>query len=244
MQNIKIAIVIPAREKSTRFPGKPLANILGQPMILHVWEKCIQALDKQNVFIATDSDKIKNVCLGYGMNVIMTNESCLTGTDRVYEASLKIDADILINVQGDEPLISPDDIKLIIDKAKLNPTKIINAMTKITSEKEFFSNSVPKVIFNQKSNLLYMSRAGIPSNKKHSFIFGYKQVCIYAFPKDSLELFYKYGKKTTFEEVEDIEILRFLELGYSIEMVKVSEASIAVDFPQDIKKVEKILKGY
>jgi len=242
MNSLKIAIVIPAREKSTRFPRKPLADILGKPMIWHVWQKCITAANKEIVHIATDSEEIKEICEKFGANVVMTSESCLTGTDRVYEANLVIDADVIINVQGDEPLINPNDIKTILNEVNKTPKEIINAMTTIRSEEEFFSTSVPKVVFDMKSHLMYMSRAGIPSNKTHSFKKGYKQVCIYAFPKKQLEHFYNYAKKTYFENLEDIEILRFLELGYHVRMIEVSESSIAVDTEEDLQRVLKKLK--
>lgn len=238
----KIAIVIPAREKSTRFPGKPLALISGKPMIWHVWDKCIHAIDKSQVYIATDSSKIEKEVMEFGAQAIMTRESCLTGTDRVYEAALQIDADILINVQGDEPMLDPIDIKKVIEEAIKNPDTLINAMTEIQTEEEFFSTTVPKVVFDLDLNMLYMSRAGIPSNKQHKFVKGYKQVCIYAFPKDQLKVFYEYGKKTPFEQEEDIEILRFKELGYNIRMIKVSQSSIAVDTPEDLKRVNKIFE--
>ncbi len=239
----KIAIVIPAREKSTRFPGKPLAQIADKPMIWHVWEKCIKAIDQSMVYIATDSQKILEEVTSFGAQAIMTNESCLTGTDRVYEAGLQIDADILINVQGDEPLLDPNDIKIVIDEALKNPDTLINAMTEIKNKEEFFSTTVPKVVFDLDMNMLYMSRAGIPSNKKHEFVKGYKQVCIYSFPKEQLKHFYEYGKKTPFEHEEDIEILRFKELGYNIKMIIVSQSSIAVDTPEDLERVNEIYKA-
>lgn len=234
---MKAAIIIPAREKSTRFPGKPLADILGKPMIQHVYERCVKALDEASVFIATDSESIKKECEKFNGNVIMTSEDCLTGTDRVYEAGLQIEADLLINVQGDEPMLDPEDIKKVIQEGLANPEKIINAMTRIRTEEEYLSPTVPKVVFRNNNDLLYMSRAGIPSNKQQSFKEGFKQVCIYSFPKMPLKDFYEYGKKTRFEEQEDIEILRFLEMGYDVSMVEVEESTMAVDTKEDLERV-------
>ena len=238
---MKHSIVIPARYKSSRFPGKPLAKINNKEMIIYVGEICAEAIGKDNVYIATDDEKIKNVCIGYRMNVIMTSENCLTGSDRIYEASLKIDSDVLINVQGDEPLIKKEDILKVVEHSKKNPDAIVNAMCPIRDKKEFFSLNVPKVVIDSNNKLLYMSRAGIPHNKVGKFAKAYKQVCIYAFPKEPLSVFYNYAKKTPLESIEDIEILRFLELGYEVNMVEVGESSISVDLPQDIARVERAL---
>jgi 3-deoxy-manno-octulosonate cytidylyltransferase (CMP-KDO synthetase) len=239
---MKISIVIPARYESSRFPGKPLVQLRGKSMIQRVYEICSKTIGAENTYIATDDTRIKNHCNEKNMNCIMTPKSCLTGTDRVYQASLKIDSDILINVQGDEPLINPDDILAVIKEAKNNPNKIINAMGKIDSEEAFNSPTVPKVTADLNGRLLYMSRAGIPLSKKGQFVSASRQVCIYSFPKDALEKFYNYGRKTPLENIEDIEILRFLELGYEVKMVEVCGNSIAIDTKEDAEKVIEILK--
>ncbi len=237
----KFVIIIPARFKSSRFPGKPLVDLCGKSMIYRVWERCCLALSKDLVYVATDDAKIATHCESLGIQVIMTSESCLTGTDRVYEASQKIDADIYINVQGDEPLIETDDIKRIISVSSCNLDSIVNAMCPITNEHDFYSPSVPKVVTRNDGRLLYMSRAGIPTDKNLEFSSANKQVCIYAFPKKSLEDFSQIESKTPLEDSEDIEILRFLELGYEINMVKVSTSSIAIDVPEDVARVKAIL---
>jgi 3-deoxy-manno-octulosonate cytidylyltransferase (CMP-KDO synthetase) len=238
---MNIAIIIPARFESTRFPGKPLAKILGISMIERVWSQCKKVLNPKNIFVATDSKEISNHCRIQGIQYLMTSKTCLTGSDRVYEASKQIKAKTIINVQGDEPLISEKDIKLVIKESLNKPAKIINAMCKISDVAEFKSLSVPKVVFNKNNKLLYMSRATIPLNKKNEFIKAWKQVCIYAYPINKLKVFYEYGKKTHNEYIEDIEILRFVDLGFDVEMIKVSQSSVAVDYPDDIRKVEKII---
>jgi len=242
--NLDCKIIIPARFNSSRFKGKPLQPILGVPMIKRVWDQCIQSIPEEDVFVATDSNKIKDYCVEEGMQSIMTSQNCLTGTDRVYEASKEIDADIYINVQGDEPLIDPNDIKELMLKSTENPDAIFNAMSEIKTEEDFRSTSVPKVVCDLDNNLLFMSRSPIPINKSNNFVKAYKQVCIYAFPKKSLELFATISEKTPIENIEDIEILRFLEMGIPIKMVKVSHSSIAVDYPDDIEKVENALRGH
>ena len=236
-----IAIIIPARYQSSRFPGKPLVDIRGVSMICRVWRQCIKALPRKQVFVATDSKEIAEHCSECGIQVLMTSDTCLTGTDRVYEASKQIDAKIFINVQGDEPLIQPSDIQLVIQEAKKNPDQIINAMCPLVDEEDFRSSTVPKVVFRKDKRLLYMSRAGIPTNKNHEFLDSWKQVCIYSFPSAALEKFSQTQQKTHFESIEDIEILRFLEIGFDVKMVKVSRSSIAVDVPADVAKVERVL---
>ena len=171
----------------------------------------------------------------------MTSSDCLTGTDRLQQAAVQIPADIYINVQGDEPLIEPGDILSVIDEAVSHPGRIVNAMCPIGAEDDFRSRSVPKVVARPDGRLLYMSRAPIPTDKTHGFVTAMKQVCIYAFDREKLDAFVAVGGKTPLEAIEDIEILRFLELGFDVHMVEVSSASIAVDFPEDVERVESIL---
>lgn len=234
-------IIIPARYSSSRFPGKPLADIKGKTMINRVWEKCITAAAQDKVYIATDDHRIQNHCLEKGMNVVMTPKECLTGTDRIAEVSSQIEATFYINVQGDEPLIDPSDISKVINSYYSDPDKTHCAMTIIRSDDEFRSTNIPKVVTDFNNNLLYISRSAIPSNKEDSFITSMKQVCIYAFPKKYLKIFYNQKKKTPIEAIEDIEYLRFLELGYRIKTLKMSSKSIAVDTKKDLKKVKKII---
>jgi 3-deoxy-manno-octulosonate cytidylyltransferase (CMP-KDO synthetase) len=236
--DLSFAIVIPARYQSSRFPGKPLADILGKPMIQRVWEQCCKAVSPKFVYVATDSNKIEKVCESFGAQVIITSSACLTGTDRLAEANETIKRDFIINVQGDEPLINPDDIIKVIEEYQSSPETIVNAMCKIKTEEEFRSFTVPKVVTSINGNLLYMSRSPIPLTKNNKFTSAYKQVCIYAFSKESLNIFASFGGKSPIEEVEDIEILRFLENGIPIQMLEVSTGSIAVDVPADIGKVE------
>ena len=235
-------VVIPARYKSSRYPGKPLANILGQSMIKRVYDKCIAAAGKGNVIVATDSKQISDHCNQENINFILTSKKCLTGTDRVAEVAKKKNKFFYINVQGDEPMIKINDLKKVINFAKKNPEKIINAMCKINEKKDFFNLNIPKVVFNKKNNLIYMSRAPIPNNKINQFKKAYKQVCVYSYPKKMLKIFSSVNK-TNNEKIEDIEILRFIDLGYKVKMIEVSESSIAVDTKEDLNKVIKVLRN-
>ena len=198
---MKSVVVIPARYKSSRFPGKPLVNLLGKPMILWVSELSAKAVGKENVYIATDDERISKIVTAAGFNAIMTSDHCFTGTDRLAEAANKISADIYINVQGDEPLVNPKDI-------------------------------------------INMSRQAIPGfkDKAQTPSQYYKQVCIYAFTADELKSYADYGRKSTLEESEDIEIIRFLEWGKKIRMVETNPGSLAVDVQEDIAKVEQGLR--
>lgn len=212
-------------------------------MIQRVWIKCCESLSAEEVFVATDDNRIEEVCRAFGANVLHTSSDCLTGTDRVAEAAESLSADCLINVQGDEPLIDPRSIDQVIEAFSQNNADVCNAMCEIENAEEFTSPNVPKVVFDENLSLMYMSRAPIPANKSFRFEFGYKQVCIYAFSKPALAAYASRNEKSQFESVEDIEILRFLEMGYSVQMVKVQGGTVAVDVPEDISTVESILAG-
>ena len=235
-------IVIPARYESSRFPGKPLVSILGKSLIFRVWERCVNAALADSVFVATDDERIRDHCIGFGANVVMTPSDCLTGTDRLYAANKTLMADSVINVQGDEPLVDPADIALMARMHLENPEVILNGMGPILDESEYRSSAVPKVVTSPDGKLLYMSRGPIPSNKKFQFTSGQKQICIYGFSSSHLEAFGRCGNKTPLEELEDIEILRFLEMGYHVQMVNLKSPAIAVDLPADVPRVEAVLK--
>ena len=234
-------IIIPARFNSSRFPGKPLVDIKGKSMIRRVWDKCVLASNPEKVIVATDDHAIRKHCIDQGMLVEMTSSSCLTGTDRLYEVSKKIKTDIYLNIQGDEPLISPKDIRLVIEAAQRKPDEIFNAMCRITNKEDFFNYNIPKVVTRKDGKLLYMSRASIPTNKKGGFELGMKQVCIYAYPRKIINIFGQLDIKERLEQVEDLEILRLLENGYEISMLEVSGSSIAVDIPEDLDKVRPLI---
>jgi len=237
-------VVIPARYKSSRFPGKPLAKIYGKEMILWVCEVAEKSVGSENVYVATENEEIAHLVKNNGYQVVMTSDECLTGTDRVAEASKEIDADIFINIQGDEPLVSADDVNKVIEAKKDNPKHIINCMSKLHKDEDPSDVKIPKVVTDKDNDLLYASRGCIPMNKNglDPIIVGseaYKQVCIYGFSKEQLDRFHS-GKKTSLESVEDIEIIRFLEKGMRVKMLELNTVSYAVDYPEDIKKIEEI----
>tara|TARA_B110000483_G_C18169310_1_gene532622 strand:+ start:252 stop:1004 length:753 start_codon:yes stop_codon:yes gene_type:complete len=238
---MRVVAVIPARFQSSRFPGKPLALINGKELIIRVAEQCEKAMPKKDIYIATDSKKIFNLVKKKNYQCIMTKKSNLTGTDRVAEVATKVKANIYLNVQGDEPLIKPASIKKIISAKLKNYKNVICAYSKILDFGDEKNINIPKVVFNSKNELLYISRSAIPFSKEQRSVNYFKQVCIYAFNREELLMFKKFKKKPYLESIEDIEILRFFELNKKIKMVKTESSSIAVDLPSDIKLVERIL---
>jgi 3-deoxy-manno-octulosonate cytidylyltransferase (CMP-KDO synthetase) len=230
-------LVIPARFKSTRFPGKPLIDLNGKSMLLRTYEQCTKAVDPELVYVATEDQRIVEHCDKLGINVKLTSDDCLTGTDRVAEVAQSIKANYYINVQGDEPLFDPNDILKVVHSLYDFPGEILNGYCEITDEEQYKSLSIPKVVFQPNGKLLYMSRSPIPSNKSGQFLKAWRQVCIYAFPYDALKKFSEVKEKSPMEALEDIEILRFIEMGFEVRMLELSQNSIAIDNPEDVKKV-------
>jgi len=241
----RTCIIIPARYASSRFPGKPLAEICGRPMVVRVADIASQALERNHVFIATDDPRIVDVAVKYGYKALMTDSHLMTGTDRVAQAASQLDYDIIVNVQGDEPTLNFEDIKQAIKLSSLNPDTVLNGYTCIGPMDSSSSPNIPKVVMSASGRLLYASRAEIPSSKTGTSPASYinKQVCIYAFRKKHLKLFASQSHKTKLESIEDIEILRFLELDIPVTMFLCSSGSLAVDEPSDLGKVSDYIQG-
>lgn len=249
---MKIIGVIPARYKSSRFPGKPLADICGKPMIWWVYQQCKKVEDFDGVYVATDDVQIFNTCKRLSIEVIMTSENHKTGTDRIGEVAQKIPADLIVNIQGDEPLLESETIKAAIKPFYVNPNlRISNLMTKIKDPVDVVNFTVPKVITNKDGVGIYLTRATAPYPKGSLDYAYYKQVCVYGIKLDALQFYCNYGikyGKAKIEAVEDIEILRFIENGYKVQYIEVDSETIAVDTPNDLEKVrtivaEKISRG-
>ncbi len=236
-------VIIPARYASTRFPGKPLVRLLGKPMILWVAELSAKAVGQEHVFIATDDIHIAKVVKEAGYSVLMTSSEANTGTDRIAEAAAQIDYDIYVNVQGDEPLVSPGDITACIKLKCKNPNFVINGFCFMSEDEDPRSVNIPKVITNESGMMVYMSRSPLPSAKvPDNFPKRYmKQVCIYGFSRDELLAYSEFGRKSVLENHEDIEILRFLDLDRPVLMFECQPGSLAVDVPSDVSLVEESL---
>ena len=242
---MKIIGVIPARYKSSRFPGKPLADICGRPMIWWVYQQCLKVEDFDAVYVATEDQRIYDVCTELGINVVMTADTHKTGTDRIGEVARKIPADLIVNIQGDEPLLEPATIKAAIAPFYTNPNlQISNLMTKITDPVDAINFTVPKVITNKEGIGIFLTRSPAPYPKGSIDFSYYKQVCVYGFKPEALQFYCDYGMtygKAKVEAVEDIEILRFIENGYKVQYIEVDSETVAVDTPNDLEKVRSIV---
>lgn len=236
---MKSCVVIPARFKSSRFPGKPLAKIIGKEMILHVAEAALKAIKRTDIFILTDDERIRKKVEENNFNCLITSKNARTGTDRIAEVIDDLNYDYFINVQGDEPLVNPSDIIRCIELKQKNPSFVINGFAPITNWEDFYSNNVPKVIIDKNNYLIYMSRSQIPGFKSFTkSLAGLKrQVCIYGFSKEDLNFIKINQNKGFLEEREDIEILRFIENGRKVLMYECDSNSISVDVPNDIEKI-------
>ncbi len=241
---MRSVVLIPARYASSRYPGKPLVNLIDKPMIIWVAELSAQAVGIEHVYVATDDTRIAEVVKSAGFQTVMTSSEALTGTDRLAEAAEQIDADIFINVQGDEPLVKPEDILKIRDAKLADMGSVINGFSWISEQEDVHSVNIPKVITTENNQLIYMSRLALPGFKdaKNAPDAYKKQVCIYGFSKQQLAVFKSFGRKSLLEKSEDIEILRFLELGVPIKMIETRPGSLAVDVPEDVPGVEAALR--
>ena len=240
---MKVLIVIPSRWKSSRFVGKSLALINKIPMIERVYKRALQSKQADDVCVATDNKKILNFCKARKIKVIMTSKKCKTGTDRVYEVSKKINSDIYVNLQGDEPLINPTGIDAIIKLLKKNLKR--NTLVS-TGFVEIRKNIIkePKGVYlvcNKFNEVIFLSRYPITSNFKNK-VYKKKHIGIYGFTKKSLHIFNKL-KPGELELSESIEILRLIENGYKIIAKKINTPYIDVNYPKDIKKVENFLNN-
>lgn len=243
LNSMKVIGVIPARYKSSRFPGKPLADICGKPMIWWVYQQCLKVSQLDELYIATDDEKIKNICAGYDMNVIMTSDSHKTGSDRVGEVASKVQGDLFINIQGDEPVIDPDEIKEVIDIFEDSRVYFGSLRKRISDKEEISAQSTVKVVVDKNEDALYFSRNIIPSNIKDGVLANtYRHVGIYAYKKEFLSKFVNMPQ-TELELGEGIEPLRAMENGYKIRVKETQFDSIGVDFPEHIKLVEDIIRS-
>ena len=233
---MKTVCVIPARYASTRLPGKPLALLAGKPMIQHVYEQAVQARGIQEVLVATDDERILKA-----VQAVLTSSTHPTGTDRLAEVARKrTDADIIINVQGDEPLVEPQVIETLAAAfAKRSDLQMATLCTSLLPE-EAAQDSVVKVVMDQNGYALYFSRSLIPFPRKSGLIQAYKHLGLYGYRRDFL-LEYAAMEPTPLEQTESLEQLRALEYGHKILVLPTEHASVGVDTPEDLKRVEQIL---
>lgn len=241
--------IIPARMASSRFPGKPLAKILGKPMIYHVYMRSKLAIILEDVYVATCDREIEKYCLENDMKVIMTKDSHERASDRAAEAMSKIEketgsrAEIIVMIQGDEPMLNPKMIDLAVEPIMRDDSILItNLMAEIKNEKESMDPNTVKVVVDENNFALYFSREPIPSQKKTTQkVDRYKQVPVIPFRRDFLITFNSLPPKPL-ETIESVDMLRLLEHGNKVKMILSQFDTYGVDTSEDLVRVEKLIK--
>ena len=237
---MKIVAVIPARYDSTRLPGKPLADIAGKPMLWWVYHQVKKAKGIDEVYLATDSEKIKQVCQKEDIPCILT-PSCATSTERVYQVSLQVQGDFYLCVNGDEPLIDPKVIEKILPT---HPEHFFaaNLMTKISDPVEALDSSNIKVAVGPDKNAVYFSRSLIPYPKSTIAYAFYKHLGVLCYSKDALS-FFAHTPKGPLETIEDINELRFVEHQKPLTMILVEAKTLSVDTKKDLDEVRRRIES-
>lgn len=240
---MKVIGIIPARYASSRFPGKPLELIENEPMIAWVYGQVKQTKGLDEVYVATDDKRIEKVCKEKGINVVMTRDNHDSSTSRVQEVSEKVDADLYLVINGDEPLIDPKVIEKIIPKKEPDKNKIYvaNLMTKVKNAVEAVDFTNIKVVTDKNSNAMFFSRSPIPYPKGSMNYDYYKHVGVLIYNKKALDFFVK-TKRGPIEKIEDVNEIRFIENGIDLKMIKVKCNNLSVDTKKDLDKVIKIIR--
>lgn len=248
---MRTVVVIPARLNSSRLSNKVLLDLKGKTVVQRVYEQCLKANNIDAVYIATDSPEVKKSCENFTTNIIMTDDTHESGTDRIAQAVKEIDCDVVVNVQGDEPFIEPQLIEQLTDSFD-NSVKMVSALHKIKTIEELKSSNVVKVTVDKNFNALYFSRSIIPHHRDewdsllnhHKLIPEplkfYRHLGIYAYTKEFL-LEYAAMEQSYLERLEKLEQLRVLENGYNIRMIETEYSSIGIDTQEDYKKALELL---
>lgn len=240
---MNICAVIPARYGSTRFLGKPLAVIAGKMLVERVWHQAMKARGVEGVAIATDDRRIADAARAFGAQVVMTSPRCKTGTDRLAEAARSLGRryDAFINVQGDEPLIAPALISRVAAALRQSPDGAVTAAFPLRDPADIASPHIVKVVRDRAGNALYFSRSPVPFNRSAGVVGYLKHIGIYGYRRDFL-LHYAGWPRTPLEKAEELEQLRILERGHPIRVVMAPRDSYGVDVPEDIQKIERLLR--
>jgi 3-deoxy-manno-octulosonate cytidylyltransferase (CMP-KDO synthetase) len=256
----EIVAIIPARYAATRLPGKPLLDLAGQPIIQHVYQRTAQAQMIQRVFVATDDERIAEVVRAFGGEVVMTSPRHETGTDRLAEAVGGLSAEIIVNVQGDEPFIEPATIEAAVQPLIDDPSLMMSTISEpIRNAADLFNPNVVKVVVNRVGDALYFSRAPIPFPRaiagappiidpavmlaqfSPADLRGfYKHVGLYVYRRNFL-LEFTGWPRASLEQLESLEQLRVLENGYRIRVVSIEQSSIGIDTPEDLARARRVL---
>jgi 3-deoxy-manno-octulosonate cytidylyltransferase (CMP-KDO synthetase) len=238
--------VIPARWASTRFPGKPVAPILGRPMIAWVVDAARAARSVDRVLVATDDERIAIVARAAGAEVRMTRADLATGTDRVAEAARGANAEVILNLQGDEPMLSPDAVDRLVAAFEDPGVRMATLARRGVTEYERSDPHVAKILVDRNGHAIYFSRGPIPYRNSPAAPTGvdrtaWKHVGTYGFRREALEEFAS-TRREAIEAAEDLEQLRALSLGWKIQIVEVFEEPVCVDRPEDVNRVEELLR--
>ena len=239
----RIIAIIPARLGSVRFPGKPLASLLGRPMIEHVFWRTSMCGEVAEVYVATCDEEIKEAVAKFGGSVIMTSPAHERASDRVAEAAERNHANIVVMVQGDEPMVTPGMSSAAVAPMLIDPSiECVNLAHRITNRDEYLDPNTIKVVIARNGNALYFSRRPIPWNGSASFdqFPMFKQVCVIPFRRDFL-MRYAALEPTPLEIAESVDMLRILEHGLPLRMVVMNHVTHSVDTPADLARVEGML---
>lgn len=239
----RIVAVIPVRMASSRFPGKPLARLHGLTMIEHVFRRAKLCSELDDVYVATCDEEIRNTAEAFGAKVIMTSTAHERATDRVAEAAEHLPADIVVMIQGDEPMITPQMIRTALEPFRLDAsTSCVNLVHRITSQQEFVDPNTIKAVAAINDNALYFSRSPIPHvNSEETTTKVFKQVCVIPLTRQCLQEFSRLPS-TPLERAESIDMLRLLEHGRSVRLVETVVPTHSVDTPADLKLVQTMMK--
>ena len=241
---MKILGVIPVRYDSTRFPGKPLARVGGLPLIERVWKQASGATRLEKLLVATDDVRIEEAVTRFGGEAVMTSKDLPSGTDRVWEAAQRTSAEVIVNIQGDEPLVTPEMVDSLVAGLEQDPQAQMTTLRFAMKGSEGAADpNVVKVVSNAAGWALYFSRSLIPARRgspveEHLW---YKHLGLYAYRREALEQFVTWPP-SELEETEELEQLRAIEHGVRIKVLDSPQDTIGVDTPEDLKRVEEILK--
>lgn len=237
---MKVVAVIPSRYKSSRFPGKPLADICGKPMVWWVYQEAKRVKHFDQVIVATESELIVDTCKELGMEVMITSDEHPTGTDRVAEVAQRVAADLYVIIMGDEPLIcAEDEARLVESISDREDADAIMLTERFRHPVDLANMTTIKLAINDEGDLIFMSRAPIPYPKEAIGYSFYKNVGCYALKKDALD-FYLKTKPGNIERAEGIELLRLLENHKKVLTVEIDSESMAVDTQKDLERIRKV----
>ena len=247
MDKKRCIVIIPARLGSTRLPRKVLADIRGKPLIWYVWKQVCQAKNFDQVIITTDASEVENIVRDFGAQVMMSSSECRSGTERIASLLPQVDADFIINVQGDEPFVDPLMLDSLVQGWEANACDLITPVFRIHSLTELQNPNLVKVVRARDGRALYFSRSAVPFVRdvplenwlKHSSFWGH--IGVYGYKRSVLEA-YSQLPHSLLEETERLEQLRFLEAGYTFQTVETDYRPVAVDVIEDLEKVRQMIQ--